>query len=77
VAVGQDRIWIFGPGGVDNPLDDEQGYVWGWLDDTHLVIQELGSSQLSALGVAGWTITSLSELAPVGSYLGTFPTRLT
>jgi hypothetical protein len=76
VAVGQDRIWIFGPGGVDNPLDDEHGYVWGWLDDTHLVIQRPDTSELSVLGVAGWTITSLSELAPGGSYLGTFPTSL-
>jgi hypothetical protein len=70
-------MWIFGPGGVDNPLDDEHGYVWGWLDDTHLVIQRPDTSELSVLGVAGWTITSLSELAPGGSYLGTFPTSLT
>lgn len=76
VAIGQDRIWIFGPGGVDNPLDDQRGYVWGWLDDTHLVI-EPDTPSLSVISVAGWTVTSSTEIALGGSYLGTFPATVT
>jgi len=79
VAVGQPRIGIWGPLGHGEELD-QSGYVLGWLDENHLVIQQADSPALSVLEivdslVAGrlWQLRAISEISAEGAYLGTFP----
>jgi hypothetical protein len=83
VAVGQPdfsglgiSIWLFGPGGRAEALL-QSGYVLGWLDDHHIVIRQISSPALAVLEISVWFVLSNSEIAPGGSYLGTFPTSLT
>jgi hypothetical protein len=46
----------------------------GWLDDVRLVIQQNNTPALSVLNLSSILV---SELAPAGAYLGTFPAALT
>jgi len=71
VAVGGDRVRIMG-GGPDDVLS-ESGYVYGWLDSSHIVFQRLGTSSLSVFDLqahagADWPIAR--------SYWGSVPTAL-
>jgi hypothetical protein len=83
VAVGQSRVWIWGPRGVGEALN-QAGYVFGWLDDERVVIQHVDSPTLSVLVIVPsettshlWTIRAITQIAPGGSYLGTFPAAVT
>jgi len=71
-AVGQDVISIWGPRGSSQNLK-VSGYVFGWLDQDHLVIQKSGASTLSILDLR---TSSTTELPQATSYLGTFPAAL-
>lgn len=71
VAVGGDRIRIMG-GGPDDVLS-ESGYVYGWLDSSHIVFQRLGTSSLSVFDLqahagADWPVAR--------NYWGSVPTAL-
>jgi len=71
VAVGGDRIRIMG-GGPDDVLS-ESGYVYGWLDPSHIVFQRLGTSSLSVFDLqahagADWPVAR--------NYWGSVPTAL-
>jgi hypothetical protein len=75
----QGRLATFGPSGYWDWLN-QSGYVLGWLDGKHIVIQQINAPALSVVEIAEWSIVaaersavSVSELSPGGSYLGTFP----
>jgi hypothetical protein len=76
VAVGQSQIWIYGPRGRAEPLD-KAGYVLGWLDESHIVIQQGYAPFLSVIEVDAFTLQSIAEISPAGAYLGTFPAAVT
>jgi len=75
VAVGQSQIWIYGPNGRAEPLD-QSGHVLGWLDESHIVIQPGDAPTLSVIEVDAFTLQSIAEISAAGAYLGTFPTAL-
>ncbi len=71
VAVGQSQLWIYGPGGRAERLN-QSGYVMGWLDESHIVIQQ--SEALLVIEVHDFTLQTTAEISQgVASYLGTFP----
>jgi hypothetical protein len=86
VAVGSvgGNMWIYGPRSGGDPLN-ELGYVWGWLDEEHLVIQRLDTPALFVFEVIAsaptaarrWTIPAIAEISSGGAYLGTFPPAVT
>jgi hypothetical protein len=75
---------LFGPRGQWVWLH-QTGYVLGWLDDHHIVIQQTDTPAIFVIEVGQsptqldeiWSIRSNTQIAPLGSYLGTFPTSLT
>jgi len=75
---------LFGPRGQWVWLH-QTGYVMGWLDAHHIVIQPIDSPAISVIEVGQgpteldeiWSIRSNTEIAPGGSYLGTFPAAVT
>lgn len=80
---GRAVISIYGPqGGADRI--DASGYVLGWLDDHHIVIQQIDTPTLSVLEVTEsppmsarrWTIRS-ADISAGGAYLGNLPGALT
>ncbi len=86
VAVGSagGNMWIYGPRSGGDPLN-ELGYVWGWLDEEHLVIQRLDTPALFVFEVIAsaptaarrWTIPAITEISSGGAYVGTFPPAVT
>src|SRR6266851_1501889 len=74
VAGGQAgfRMVIFGPRGAWNWLN-QTGVVLGWLDSDRIVYRALNGFPLSVLEL---DTKASAEIAPGGSYLGTFPTAL-
>ncbi len=72
-AEGDDPIQIWGPYGSDN-RETQTGYVFGWLDDTHVVFQSLPGTMLSTLDLTTGTSTNMLAQA---SYLGTLPAAVT
>jgi hypothetical protein len=69
VAVGQSTIWIWGPNGASQRLQ-ETGYVYGWLDKDTFIFRREGASSLSAYQLSFGTD---AELPDATSYLGTLP----
>jgi len=76
VAVGQSQIWIYGPGGRAEPLH-QSGHVFGWLDESHIVIQPGDVPSLSVIEVDGFTFRATADISPWGVYLGTLPAAVT
>lgn len=72
MAVAQDQISIWGPRGGSRNLP-ASGTVYGWLDGTHLVIQETGKSSLSLFDL---TSDSAIDLSDATEFLGTLPAAL-
>ena len=75
VAVGEvdSIVWIFGPHARGGPLNDHTGYVLGWLDDQHIVIQHTDSPALYVIEVEIYLFQAMVDIASGGAYLGTFP----
>jgi hypothetical protein len=72
VAVSQATISIWGPNGGNDNLT-VSGDVYGWPDNTHVVMRATGDAWLSILSLDTRSTTAVSGAA---EYLGTFPAAL-
>lgn len=74
VAVGGNPITIWGPSGSSDSFAAASGYVFGWLDDQHIVFRRPDANGLWVLDIN--TRASLS-ISAVGSFMGTVPAAIT
>ena len=74
MAVGGVDIIRLQNGYTDAFCSSAKGWVYGWLDTSHVVY---GNANGSTLSVCDLPTGQSTEIAPAGYYLGTFPAAVT
>jgi hypothetical protein len=74
IALGKESIFVWGKrvGNASARLD-VSGYVYGWLDDDHIVFRKVGATSISIYDLRSRNYT---DLAGQATYLGTLPTAV-